>query len=468
MASLILEQAKMYPRLKNAYKSFEESGLLTVSNCKTRMNHLEKLWSTYEQNNMSIIAHKDFNSLQEQPYIKDDHFSCVEEHYIQNMCKFQTFMDSNSSNGNSDQPLPRSQIVTLENERLPPLNIPHFSGDYTKWESFRDIFVSSVINRKNYSNVAKLHQLISVLEGDAATIAASYQPTDANFLIVWDKLKERYEIKKRLVHAHIANMYSLKPMTKSSASELKKILSGINTPLSALRGLGRDVDHWDDLVVFHVLSLLDIDSRRHWETYLNNYCNNLPPPVALVLNNASVPAKASSEPPTLAKLLEFIENQINILESLEDSNRSNLNQQNLNITKNINSGNSAKVFNTTVQKPSNSHQNSKNNSNECIICNANHFFLFCSDYKNKSPKQREELVARKKRCFNCLGPHFISDCKSTKRCTICKNKHHTSLHIKGYKKSNNANITNTEAQPIANTSNKEVTVPGTAALSTSS
>ena len=84
------------------------------------------------------------------------------------------------------------------------------------------MFMSSVINRKNYSNVAKLHQLISVLEGNAATVAASYQPTEANFKIIWNKLKWRYKLKKRLVHAHIASLYSLKPMTKSSALELKK------------------------------------------------------------------------------------------------------------------------------------------------------------------------------------------------------------------------------------------------------
>ena len=69
--------------------------------------------------------------------------------------------------------------------------------------------------------------------------------------------------KKRLVHTHISNLYSLKPITKSSASDLKKILSGITTLLSALKGLGRAVDYWDGIIVFHVLNLLDNDSRRH-------------------------------------------------------------------------------------------------------------------------------------------------------------------------------------------------------------
>ena len=160
---------------------------------KPGMAHLEKTWYFYDQNNRLILNHKEYPTLGEQPYIKEDHFSQVEEFYIENMCKFQAYLDQNPPNKTNlvAQTQLRPQIVTLDNERLPPLNIPHFSGDYTAWEAFRDMFTSSVINRKNYSNLAKLHQLISVLEGDAATIAASYQPTDANFEIVWSKLKER-------------------------------------------------------------------------------------------------------------------------------------------------------------------------------------------------------------------------------------------------------------------------------------
>ena len=136
-----------------------------------------------------------------------------------------------------------------------------------------------------------------------------------------------------------------------------------------------------------------------------------------------------------------------------------------NRNKNTNiSNNSAKVLNTNVNNQNKQNQNSKSNNNDCIICNANHFFLFCSDYKNKSPKQREENVSKNKRCFNCLGAHFISDCKSTKTCTICKQKHHTSLHIKGFKK--NTKNGNSGTNNSAHSSNKEVATAETNAFLT--
>ena len=147
---IILEQAQIYPRIKGAYAAFEKDPeAMSVSACKARMSHLEKTWSTYDQNNMLLLNHKDYPTLGDQTYIKNDHFSQVEEFYIQNMCKFQTYIDQNLPNNQNSEPQTqlRPHIVTLDNERLPPLNIPHFSGDYTTWEAFRDMFTSSVINR---------------------------------------------------------------------------------------------------------------------------------------------------------------------------------------------------------------------------------------------------------------------------------------------------------------------------------
>ena len=52
------------------------------------------------------------------------------------MCDFQTYLDENFPTNASSvvQTQVRPEIVTLDNERLPPLNIPHFSGDNTIWE----------------------------------------------------------------------------------------------------------------------------------------------------------------------------------------------------------------------------------------------------------------------------------------------------------------------------------------------
>ena len=93
--------------------------------------------------------------------------------------------------------------------------------------------------------------------------------------------------------------------------------------------------------------------------YYNTYCNSLPPPINNDNANASVNVKATSEPPTLAKLLEFIENQISILESIEESSGSNTSKQFTDFNKNKNSNianNSAKVLNTNVNNQNKHNQ----------------------------------------------------------------------------------------------------------------
>ena len=52
--------------------------------------------------------------------------------------------------------------------------------------------------------------------------------------------------------------------------------------------------------------------------------------------NVTVNVKATSEPPTLQKLFEFIENQISILESIEEAGNSSTNKQLTDFNKNKN------------------------------------------------------------------------------------------------------------------------------------
>ena len=160
---------------------------------------------------------------------------------------------------------------TLEDlERLPRLDLPDFSGDFKEWESFRDVFYSTMISKPRIPNVTKLRHLRAHLKGDTSDLVSSYALTDENFQLVWDKLKNRYENKKRLINSHVAVNFAIPPMVKASAVDLKKILVSLNTPLAALRVLGRPVDTWDDLLILHTISLFNGDTKRQWEFYLSN------------------------------------------------------------------------------------------------------------------------------------------------------------------------------------------------------
>ena len=86
--------------------------------------------------------------------------------------------------------------------------------------------------------------------------------TDENVSLVLDKLKDRYENKKNLINFRVAPIFAIPTIFKASAVALKRILVNLNTPLSALKVLGWPVDKWDDLLIFHTVSLFDINTKR--------------------------------------------------------------------------------------------------------------------------------------------------------------------------------------------------------------
>ena len=66
----------------------------------------------------------------------------------------------------------------------------------------------------------------------------------------------------------------------------------------------------------------------------------------------------------------------------------------------------------------------------CIYCNdTGHRSAECT--KLKSPQERKSYLQHSHRCFNCTGTRHVSkDCRSTRKCPYCNERHHTSICLK--------------------------------------
>ena len=76
--------------------------------------------------------------------------------------------------------------------KLPKISLPTFSGTYTDWMSFIDLFKSSVDSNSMLSNSQKLHYLKASLKGDAAKLLSSVTISDSNYEVAREILKNRY------------------------------------------------------------------------------------------------------------------------------------------------------------------------------------------------------------------------------------------------------------------------------------
>lgn len=81
-----------------------------------------------------------------------------------------------------------------------------------------------------------------------------------------------------------------------------------------------------------------------------------------------------------------------------------------------------------------SHHNRKSETKSdvprgrCSLCQRNHFVMLCDDYKKKTTTEGKQHVESSNLCVNCLGRHKVIECASKKNCTVCSERHHTSLH----------------------------------------
>ena len=149
--------------------------------------------------------------------------------------------------------------------RLPKLNLPTFSGSYTEWMSFIDLFHAAVDSNSQLSDSEKLNYLRACVKGDAAKLICSVAITDANYAIAMGLLSDRYANKRSIVQAHLQSIWTQPSMKVESATGLRKLLEVTNEHLRSLKELGQPTDQWDSLLVFWLSEKMDTESRKQWQ-----------------------------------------------------------------------------------------------------------------------------------------------------------------------------------------------------------
>ena len=127
---------------------------------------------------------------------------------------------------------------------LPKLNLPTFSGSYTEWMSFFDLFNAAVNSNTQLGDSEKLNYLRACLKSDAAKLICSISITDADYAIALGSLTDRYANKRSIVRAHLQSNWSQSSMKveSASASGLRKLLEVTNEHRRSLKELGQSTD----------------------------------------------------------------------------------------------------------------------------------------------------------------------------------------------------------------------------------
>ena len=105
----------------------------------------------------------------------------------------------------------------------------------------------------------------SALRGDASKVVGSLPLSDANYEQAKRLLIERYDNKRYIIQAHLRCLFDLSEVKSRSVASLRNIIDVSNKHLSALRGLGEQVDVWNTILIYLITSKLDHETRRQFE-----------------------------------------------------------------------------------------------------------------------------------------------------------------------------------------------------------
>ncbi|XP_049887047.1 uncharacterized protein LOC126381636 [Pectinophora gossypiella] len=133
--------------------------------------------------------------------------------------------------------------------KLPAIDVPVFSGKFTDYTPFINLFNSLIDSNKSIDFVQKLYYLRSYLKDEALDLIKNLPLTADSYNKAITLLDNRYNNKFRIVNEHITTILDMKPVTKSTASNLREFVATVRQELAALSNLEPNTQYWDAILL---------------------------------------------------------------------------------------------------------------------------------------------------------------------------------------------------------------------------
>lgn len=372
-------RAKRFIEEKLALLGSEASCEINVSEIKLRRDRL-------------IAAFEDYSRLCLQIQILDEKDSedlgKFEDVYFQVVAHMDDLIDKSSANNNKLPPTSDSigENKAFHNIKLPHITIPTFSGRYSDFYAFFNMF-DSVVGSTDKPPVQKLYYLKTFLSGEALALVQNLPLADESYVEAVNLLKQRYENKFQIVNEHITMLLDQQSIAKSVPTALRTFVSTCHQHMAALKNLGEPVTQWDSILLHLLAKKLDIFSSRAYQL-----------------------ERDQAVKPNMNDFLSFLERRALALENTDS----------MSVSK-------PQVQRYAVNVVSTSNATSKEIPS-CIYCKSNHKIFQCPSFKLAPLEKRFQFATQHKLCEICLTTHPNKKCRFHFKCSVCKKPHNTLLH----------------------------------------
>lgn len=289
---------------------------------------------------------------------------------------------------------------------VPQIEIPIFSGNYSQWPTFMDLYLEAIHNNPSLTKAQKMQHLKGKLRGEAERIVQHLNITNDNYDICWEILNHRYNNLQLLFTKQMRTFMSQPSIQKNNAYEIKRLHDTSLESINAIFNLGVDTSTWDPILV-HILT-----EKMDPETY-TSYMEF---------------RKSPRELPSFAELIGFLEGKFTALESANRKMKptTTTTKQPQVQVKEFSNKQLPNQFSKFKQfTPKAFHMTTSRN---CPLCKMNHILIYCKEFQAMSAENKLRSITENNICANCMYCHSGKHCNSTKRCRVCNNSHHTTLH----------------------------------------
>ena len=137
-------------------------------------------------------------------------------------------------------PVPQQPQTHSGRIKLPKVELLSFGGNEVEFPSFWDMF-NSAVHTQNISNVEKFIYLSSKLYGDAAKTIARFTPSNANYPLAVQALKDRFG-NTRIIKQTLFRQLDRIPRAFDRVNDLQRTLDEIEAILGQLSTLGENLN----------------------------------------------------------------------------------------------------------------------------------------------------------------------------------------------------------------------------------
>ena len=290
--------------------------------------------------------------------------------------------------------------------RLPKLELPKFSGEYTEWQTFWDKFRAVIDSNNSIPTVNKF---------------TSLSLTETNYSTAKTLLQTRFGRPERIIFSHIQRLLQTNLFLTSKESSLPahlwRLHDEITTQVRSLENLGVGGESYGVILTPLILHQLPNNIRLEWarvdegkEGDLGFLLKFLHEEIQRRERSQTFGVTAGAVGPTTT--------------SPSEARSGSLGGQRSRPRQNMRKGQGSA---TALLSGSGSKRTPL-----CVFCHGGHFSDQCQELNGLDLEARKNKIRKLGLCFVCLGNHLAKDC--SKVCFHCKGAHHAVLCLRQMKK----------------------------------